>query len=76
MGIDRHELEHRNWRPSASKFKTELDHELVEQLDTSIVPDAGDHSAPSLNHKREKIEQRLMRHEGEGIAENANGTSK
>ena len=53
MGIDRHELEHRNWRPSASKINNELDRELVEQLETSIVPD--DSERASLVHDLKKV---------------------
>lgn len=52
MGIDRHELEHRNWRPSASKLKTELDRELAEQLDASIVPNDSERIPPILNFKQ------------------------
>lgn len=60
MGIDRHELEHRNWRPAASKTNNELDRKLAEELDSSIVPDEGERSQPRLNPqkaKRVKIEQ-------------------
>ena len=53
MGIDRHELEHRNWRPSALKINNELDRELVEQLETSIVPD--DSERASLVHDLKKV---------------------
>ncbi|HEY0219379.1 MAG TPA: hypothetical protein VGC26_06395 [Afipia sp.] len=37
MGIDRHELEHRNWRRSATK-SLERDGDIV-QRDVPIVPD-------------------------------------
>lgn len=57
MGIDRHELEHRNWRPSASKDKIELDRELDEQLETSIVPDHSERSSPARNAKPTKTEK-------------------
>jgi hypothetical protein len=60
MGIDRHELEHRNWRPSASKINNEIDRELAEQLDTSIVPDDNERTPSALNprqSKRVKINQ-------------------
>ncbi len=37
MGIDRHELEHRNWRSSAAKApERETD---IAPLDVTIVPD-------------------------------------
>jgi hypothetical protein len=54
MGIDRHELEHRNWRPLASKINHEFDRELAEQLDTSIVPDDNESTPPALNPKQSK----------------------
>jgi hypothetical protein len=38
MGIDKHELEHRNWRSSSTVVKKEIEREIAEQLDTSIVP--------------------------------------
>jgi len=53
MGIDRHELEHRNWRRSASKLKTELDRELAEQLDTSVV--SNDEPARASKNEDEKV---------------------
>lgn len=65
MGIDRHELEHRNWRsskaPKPSSAK-EIANEIAEQLDTSIVPSdnlAGDGNArsPKSRVKREKTDQ-------------------
>ena len=40
MGIDRHELEHRNWRPAAA-VPRDATRDIAEQLDTSIVPGDG-----------------------------------
>lgn len=65
MGIDRHELEHRNWRSSSSPpSNKEIEREIAEQLDTTIVP--GDNLAddadaivpsPKFRVKREKTDQ-------------------
>jgi hypothetical protein len=57
MGIDQHELEHRNWRPPASKINNEIDRELAEQLDNSIVPNDVESSRPTINAKRVKREK-------------------
>jgi len=54
MSIDRHELEHRNWRSSASNIKNVLDRELAEQLKTSIVPDDNEGNPPALGPKQVK----------------------
>ncbi len=64
MGIDRHELEHRNWRSSSTPTNKEIEREIAEQLDTSIVPgdnladaDAIVVSSPKSRVKREKTDQ-------------------
>jgi hypothetical protein len=58
MGIDRHELEHRNWRPSASKINNQIDRALVEEIDTSIVPADNERTPPNPEQvKRVKIDQ-------------------
>jgi hypothetical protein len=61
MGIDRHELEHRNWRSSSTAPHKEIPREIAEQLDTSIVPEdnLGDdvQSPPKVRVKREKTNQ-------------------
>ncbi len=56
MGIDRHEVEHRNWRPAASKSTNEFDPEFVEQLDASIVPENGDVKLTGISSKRAERE--------------------
>ena len=64
MGIDRHELEHRNWRSSSAPTNNtinEIAREIATQLDTSIVPDdnsGGETSTPpKARVKREKTNQ-------------------
>ncbi len=63
MGIDRHELEHRNWRSTAAPAGTEPARGIAEQLDTSIVPsdtpaeDAGATAVPAKRVKRAKTDQ-------------------
>lgn len=39
MGIDRHELEHRNWRSSATAKTSDNSGEVAQESGLSIVPD-------------------------------------
>ncbi len=52
MGIDRHELEHRNWRASAARpIERDAD---VAPLDVTIVPDDVAAPAPKPSRKPRK----------------------
>ncbi len=52
MGIDRHELEHRNWRSAATKPLERASG--IDPLDVTIVPDDVETLAPQRQRKPQK----------------------
>ncbi len=57
MGIDRHELEHRNWRSAAAKtIERDTD---IPPLDVTIVPDDVEALAPKPPRKPRKSARKV-----------------
>ncbi len=56
MGIDRHELEHRNWRSSAAKT---LPRDADTSFDVTIVPDDVEALAPQPPRKPQKAAKKV-----------------